>query len=79
MRRNRHIPRICRDCRAPMASDQDDCWRCDSRWSTEPAPSTALRVLSVPPTHVDIDRWVDEGGSGPGPPGYRRQNAPMTV
>ncbi|MEA2123641.1 MAG: hypothetical protein QOI80_423 [Solirubrobacteraceae bacterium] len=27
-RHNRHVPRVCRSCSAPLASQEDDCWRC---------------------------------------------------
>jgi predicted amidophosphoribosyltransferase len=28
--RERHFPRLCRSCRAPMARQADACWRCDT-------------------------------------------------
>jgi predicted amidophosphoribosyltransferase len=30
--RNRHVPRLCHECRAPMSSSEDGCWRCGARW-----------------------------------------------
>jgi predicted amidophosphoribosyltransferase len=32
--RDRHIPRLCRSCTAPMGRQQDACWRCGAEWST---------------------------------------------
>jgi hypothetical protein len=62
--RNRHIPRLCRDCQAPMASHQDTCWRCGAQWATEEAPRTTLRLASsTSRTRLDAERWTNEGGS----------------
>jgi hypothetical protein len=64
--RNRHIPRLCRNCRAPMASDGDACWRCGVAWAAEDEPRTILRVVpSGAPSEVgqDTERWINEGGS----------------
>jgi hypothetical protein len=54
--RNRHRPRLCRDCHAPMAGQGDACWRCGVQWGSEETPQTTLRLVSaaVPsqPEHV---------------------------
>jgi predicted amidophosphoribosyltransferase len=48
--RNRHIPRVCRDCQAPLASGAASCWRCGVAWATEEQPPTTLRLVpSAPP------------------------------
>jgi len=58
--RERHFPRLCRSCQAPMARQEETCWRCGARWALADAPT--LRVLAGrTPTYVD--RWVDDGGS----------------
>jgi predicted amidophosphoribosyltransferase len=44
--RERHFPRVCRSCSAPMARQEDSCWRCGTRWATEDAPRTMLKVLA---------------------------------
>lgn len=44
--RDRHHPRVCRSCQAPMARQQDSCWRCGTQWTSEDAPSTTLRPAS---------------------------------
>jgi hypothetical protein len=41
--RERHFPRICRSCEAPMARQEDSCWDCGAPWSDGPAQN-ALRV-----------------------------------
>ena len=68
--RNRHFPRLCRACQAPMAGQDDSCWRCGVQWATEGAPRPALRVVvgdglarPVAYTAADADRWMNEGGS----------------
>jgi len=62
--RNRHIPRLCRDCQAPMAGHQDACWRCGAQWASEAAPRTTLRIAQgVIRTRLDAERWTNEGGS----------------
>ena len=51
--RDRHFPRLCRSCQAPMARQEDDCWRCGAPWVMEgarsPSPSSRARAA---PTHV---------------------------
>lgn len=43
--RDRHIPRICRSCQAPLARQQDGCWRCGTDWATEHERAAPLRVI----------------------------------
>ena len=62
--RDRHLPRLCGHCHAPMARQEAVCWRCGTQWASEAAPETALRVISGGASdHLDADRWIDEGGS----------------
>jgi predicted amidophosphoribosyltransferase len=44
--RNRHHPRLCRACKAPMSRQEDTCWRCGTEWASEDAPRTTLRVIA---------------------------------
>ena len=44
--RERHFPRVCRSCHAPMARQEDTCWRCGTEWASEDAPRTTLRVIA---------------------------------
>jgi hypothetical protein len=63
--RDRHFPRLCGHCHAPMARQEDTCWRCGTRWASEDRPGVALHVVSgVPPeeTLLQTARWIDEGG-----------------
>src|SRR5215216_203672 len=54
--RNRHLPRLCRDCQAPMAGHEDACWRCGAQWTFEETPRTTLRLIPAAtpaqPEHV---------------------------
>ena len=43
--RERHFPRICRACRAPMARQEDSCWRCGAPWASAGAPWPTLQVI----------------------------------
>jgi hypothetical protein len=43
--RNRHFPRLCGSCQAPMGRQEDACWRCGARWASEEKAPTALRVI----------------------------------
>ena len=43
--RNRHRPRLCRKCAAPMAGHGDTCWRCGVECSSEETPRTTLRLI----------------------------------
>jgi hypothetical protein len=44
--RERHLPRVCRSCQAPMARQEDTCWRCGARWASEDEPRTTLKVTA---------------------------------
>jgi hypothetical protein len=66
--RERHFPRVCRSCSAPMARQEDTCWRCGTQWVSEDAPHPALKVIAggargVPGARLDADRWANESGS----------------
>ncbi len=43
--RERHLPRSCSSCRAPMARQEDMCWRCGTRWASEGQPRTTLTLI----------------------------------
>jgi predicted amidophosphoribosyltransferase len=63
--RDRHFPRLCRHCHAPMARQQDECWRCGTQWASEDQPATALRAVPAATPEdalLQADRWTDEGG-----------------
>jgi hypothetical protein len=53
--RNRHTPRLCGNCHAPMASGTDTCWRCGVQWASEDQPATTLRLVSAPPGEPQAD------------------------
>ena len=68
--RNRHISRVCRDCHAPMARQEDACWRCGVEWASEEGPQTTLRLVAgaarartSSELRLDAERWTNEGGS----------------
>jgi hypothetical protein len=51
--RERHFLSVCRSCQAPMARQEDACWRCGARWESENASRTTLQVIAGgAPTHV---------------------------
>jgi hypothetical protein len=63
--RERHFPRVCRSCSAPMARQEDSCWRCGTRWASEDGPRTTLKVIAggASAAPLDADRWANEGRS----------------
>lgn len=64
--RDRHLPRVCHHCHAPMARQEDACWRCGTRWASEDEPRTALQLIpgvASDEARLHTDRWTDEGGS----------------
>ena len=76
--RDRHLSRLCRACHAPMARQEDTCWRCGTQWATEDRPRTPLHVIpggaptdavakarAVNEERLAMDRWVDESGRLP--------------
>ena len=53
--RDRHFPRVCRSCQAPMARQDDSCWRCGARWASKDAPRTTMRLIAGgAPMHVIV-------------------------
>ena len=61
--RNRHIPRLCGSCTAPMGRQQDACWRCGTDWPSEAEPRTTLELIHGGAGATGVDRWTNEGGS----------------
>ncbi len=54
---DRHIPRLCHDCGAPMSRQTDDCWNCGAHWVAAPAPSAAAPTPQAPtPQAVPVAR-----------------------
>jgi hypothetical protein len=69
--RERHFPRLCHTCQAPMARQESACWSCGSAWEAEPqlagsaiGPGIGVEVGHSAPAHIpsDVDRWVSDGG-----------------
>jgi hypothetical protein len=72
---DRHLPRLCHSCAAPMARQEASCWRCGAQWASEDVPPTKLRaiaggLLAQPAaepartqTPNDDDLWANEGAS----------------
>jgi hypothetical protein len=73
--RDRHFPRLCRSCQAPMARQEDSCWSCGTQRASDEASPTPLRAIAVrrlahavaelgrADARRDDDRWTNEGGS----------------
>jgi hypothetical protein len=68
--RDRHFPRVCGSCRAPMARQENMCWRCGTSWASEDEPRTRLTLIAggavadpAPVVIADTERWANEGGS----------------
>ncbi len=53
--RDRHLPRLCRSCEAPMARQEDTCWRCGVPWVDGAQTPLTPRGLAarVPATRED--------------------------
>ena len=51
LRHNRHFPRLCTSCGAPMACQEDTCWSCAEQWGDEPGAAPArLRLIQSSPS-----------------------------
>ena len=66
--RDRHVPRLCPSCGAPMARQEESCWRCGADWLPEiQPPRTPERVRGASEhataARLDLERWLDEGGN----------------
>jgi hypothetical protein len=44
--RDRHVPRLCDLCQAPLARQEAACWGCGTQWADEEVPRTALRLIA---------------------------------
>ncbi len=62
---NRHFPRLCRSCGAPMSRQEDACWHCGAVWDDTVAPSVMTVAPPLEAMRPDTDRWANEGGSLP--------------
>ena len=65
--RQRHFPRLCRACRAPMARQEAACWRCGRKWVAEGEPRSTLRLVrggaptaAAAQAELDAGGWIDE-------------------
>ncbi len=56
--RNRHTPRLCVACEAPLGSQDGACWQCGNRC----ADRHEQRVEPERQTQSDADRWTEGGG-----------------
>jgi hypothetical protein len=69
--RDRHLPRLCRTCQAPMARQEDRCWRCAGRWASGDKPRLRVIVGGASTdgardpgiAALDVDRWLNDGGA----------------
>ena len=43
--RERHYPRLCRSCHAPMARQEDTCWSCEAAWDYRAARRSAWHAI----------------------------------
>ena len=59
MHRNRHVPRLCPTCDAPLGAQEDACWSCGL-----PLTGDAVAPPWIPPDNAD--RWADDGGAPTG-------------
>jgi hypothetical protein len=51
--RNRHFPRLCGSCQAPLARQEHTCWRCGAHWRSDESPAPTLHVMAgVAPARV---------------------------
>lgn len=64
---NRHRPRLCRECTAPMAGQSQECWQCGAVW-TDP-PSAPGPVASGDDPRDEAPQLVAAQQSGGGPVG----------
>jgi hypothetical protein len=43
--RDRHLPRVCRSCDAPMAGQDDACWKCGASWDYRLSSPNRVSVI----------------------------------
>jgi hypothetical protein len=65
--RDRHVPRLCRTCQAPMARQEAACWRCGTRWADEDVPEPTLRVITGGAGSDALEPELDATLAGPIP------------
>ena len=57
--RERHFPRQCHSCEAPMARQEDTCWRCGAEWAVD-HPAAAQSPVSAPARSVEPSEQTRE-------------------
>jgi predicted amidophosphoribosyltransferase len=70
--RNRHEPRLCHGCQAPMAGQTDRCWKCGEAWAPKP------RAAGQRPSLRDAATQVQEARARRHNDAKRRDRAPTT-
>ena len=55
--RDRHFPRLCRACDAPMARQEGSCWRCGEQWvdKSETTGDSPAATAAGPAAHHSPD------------------------
>ena len=62
---DRHIPRLCRSCDAPMDRQEDTCWRCGATWDYGTPAARATGTIAERATAA-------AGSASPAPGGTER-------
>jgi predicted amidophosphoribosyltransferase len=57
--RDRHLPRLCRDCTAPMARQEEICWNCGAVYAPARASETDPPKMAGA---TAAERFDDDGG-----------------
>ena len=60
--RDRHFPRLCGSCAAPMARREDACSCCGAEWVPD-VTKTSAKTNRTAQARPDTDRRINEGGS----------------
>jgi hypothetical protein len=63
--RERHLPRVCPQCRAPMARQEPTCWRCGAESASDGKSRATLRLIPGGATRQleDAARWTNEAAA----------------
>lgn len=80
--RDRHFPRLCGACHAPMARQEDACWACAKPWPVNdrrPAAAVSMAAPRLAPAEVDPSRLTQSDRSTNEGAGIGTQPAPAAV
>ena len=77
--RDRHLPRLCRSCTAPMGRQQDACWSCSAEWSNLAPSGRGSDATASDRVPADVEALVGAVGRADEDAPWEELPAPVVV